>query len=233
MLEAITAGDEVECPRCRTGFDITPELFGAVVECPECSAEFTIKPVIAAGGEEGQADKTARSGIKVNDELTANTYRATGTVRLGSAMSMLQELRQEGLEPPPPPEKVEELIEVVATKTHVTCPHCEAEHEITQEFYGAVAECSECTGEFLIKAPKLPRKPTQRIKRRDAEEKQPPPAPDDKIEEPANDGEEPEPVVEEEPADAPAKSGKAMAIWIVVGVLVLLGLAAGLVALLR
>ena len=46
-----------------------------------------------------------------------------------------------------------ETLEAVATADSVSCPKCQMAYPISEEAYGAVAECEECGSSFLIKPP--------------------------------------------------------------------------------
>lgn len=46
-----------------------------------------------------------------------------------------------------------DIVKAEATENEVSCPHCDATFPIIPEIHGAIAECSECGGEFWIVGP--------------------------------------------------------------------------------
>jgi hypothetical protein len=107
----------------------------------------------------GPAGKRSHSGIEVEDDAT--DYGVTATVLLSrSGMGMMQHKKSEEVAAVP-----EGLLYSVASEADdIGCPKCKERFEISPEFYGAVAECPECSCEFVIKPPGTPpyRPPQQR-----------------------------------------------------------------------
>jgi|GEM_PF-3261381 hypothetical protein len=106
-----------------------------------------------------------KSGIEVEHKL--QDYGVTATVLLSrSGMGMMQRKQADDPPIPAPADAAANIIYSVATDSDIGCPKCRARFEVSQEFFGAVAECPECGCEFLIKppgtAPYRPPKPRAR-----------------------------------------------------------------------
>ncbi|MFT5126827.1 MAG: hypothetical protein ACI8W8_000423 [Rhodothermales bacterium] len=99
----------------------------------------------------GPPSRRSHSGIEVDDD--ANDYGVTATVLLSrSGMGMMQHKKAE--EAPPAPDNL--VYSVASEADDIGCPKCKERFEISPEFYGAVAECPECSCEFVIKPPGTP-----------------------------------------------------------------------------
>ncbi len=92
---------------------------------------------------------------------TSGSGISTNTILLSRKKMGMTSIPKQNEAPIPAPIEEEVAVEVelpVASKmsdSMVWCPKCECGFEITDEFYGIQAECSECTMEF-----KLPDAPT-------------------------------------------------------------------------
>ncbi|MCH2174550.1 MAG: hypothetical protein MK193_02355 [Lentisphaeria bacterium] len=178
LPHAVATATDVKCPNsnCSSEFEVTPQLYGAVAECPECAMMFVIKPPGSAVGTtpapapapasassdpmntiemtgnnkqfstpRPSPQRRSSSGINV-DNSAAKDYGLTATVTLSrSGMGMMQK------EKAAPVQSVQRFS--IANGNQVNCPQCQTEFPITPEAYGAIAECSECSCEFEIRAP--------------------------------------------------------------------------------
>lgn len=142
MPYSVATDKDIACAKCGDKFDISPDFYNTVTECPSCKCIFVIRPpgtapykppAGAAPAPARLGDKPTTSGIQV-EKKTAKDYGITGTVLLS----------RQG------------MIYSVATDNDVGCPKCQERFEISPEFYEQVAECPECSVEFVIKAPGTP-----------------------------------------------------------------------------
>ncbi len=181
MPYSVASDKDIACAKCGDKFDISPDFYNTVTECPSCKCVFVIRPpgtapykppagapAPAAPAAAPAADKPTTSGIQV-EQKTAKDYGITGTVLLSrQGMSMNQRKRGQrraaqqqertssAMPAPPPSTQVQGMTYSVATENDVGCPKCQERFEISPEFYEQVAECPECSVEFVIKPPGTP-----------------------------------------------------------------------------
>jgi len=97
--------------------------------------------------------KTAGSGISTNTVLLSRK-------KMGFSSIPKQQPKEEVVVEPKATEPTELPLAEKMTSNMVWCPKCECGFEISSEFYGILAECSECTFEFKIPdAPTIEEKP--------------------------------------------------------------------------
>ncbi len=175
-----------ECPSCSRVFIIRPPGTAPEGASPANAAGASAPPPRPGGGPPPPPaqKKATTSGIEVGAGGIPKEG-ITGTVLLSrEGMGMMQRKRgarrpasaaqrgaapsrgaapapqaaqqEQELPPPPAPELVADMIYSVATENDVGCPQCCERFEISPEFYGAVAECPECSTEFVIKPPGTP-----------------------------------------------------------------------------
>ena len=164
-----------ECPECALMFVIkapgTPPYRGPVPGASSRASQSlepddmmnTIEmnrnaPAPAAAPPRPAAPRPARtttSGIDV--DKGPQDYGLTATVTLSRRGMGMHQKRKDEIAAPAA--QAEGKPYSVATADSVACPKCKASFEISPEFYNAIAECPECSTEFVIKPPGTPPPP--------------------------------------------------------------------------
>ncbi len=177
MQFAVATENKVQCPKCKYGFDITPEFYGAIGICQDCNCEFLVMPPekfskntisseakntvfssIEAESEVSQKDVTS-SGIEIDDNPPE--FGLTGTLKMNKTMSMEPGKRvqdEHSKTPKPVKRKQSQIWEdphlyAVAENRHVECPKCLTEFNISPKLYNSNRACLKCRCTFIIKPP--------------------------------------------------------------------------------
>lgn len=99
-----------------------------------------------------RAPRSTSSGIDV--QKGPSDYGLTATVTLSRRGMGMHQKRKDEIQAPVAAQQGKPYS--VATDESVACPKCQASFEISPEFYNAIAECPECTTEFVIRPPGTP-----------------------------------------------------------------------------
>ncbi len=160
MPFAVAMKNVVQCPKCKYGFNITSEFYGAIGVCNDCNCEFLVMPpeIFNKPGKERDRSES-KTDTAPSDITISNSPPKIDETDISHSPAIpsptVDKNKTTHFKHPSPKKDTSNIPFAFATENEVRCPKCKFRFMITPEFYGAIGVCEDCNCEFLVIPPKI------------------------------------------------------------------------------